>query len=202
MPYGLSSAPSVFQCLINDVLRAFLGKLVIAYIDDILIYSANYYSQVNHVCQVIAKLQENHLYINEEKCKFHATMISFLGYIFNQECIIMDQNKVHAITKWPTTQSIKDLQHFIWFANFYWRFIQGFSIISAPLTALLKATTKKRAWSKAAERPFSKLKQAVTTAPIIHPPDPECPFRNRSGIGIIKMTWGNSKIVSHSLLLS
>lgn len=55
MPYGLSSAPSVFQCLINDVLRDFFGKCVIAYIDDILVYSLSYDTHVEHVRLVLAR---------------------------------------------------------------------------------------------------------------------------------------------------
>lgn len=61
MPYGLSSVQSVFQCFINDVLRDFLGKFVIVYSDDILIYSADYISHIKHVNQVLAKLKDNYM---------------------------------------------------------------------------------------------------------------------------------------------
>lgn len=69
MPYGLSGALSVFQFFINYVLRDFLGKTVVAYIDDT--YSPDYESHVRHVKQVLTKLWENKLYIKVEKCEFN-----------------------------------------------------------------------------------------------------------------------------------
>lgn len=59
IPYGLSCAPSVFQYLINDVLKDMLGKFIIAYIDDILIYSPSLDSHVHHVKQVLSSLLDN-----------------------------------------------------------------------------------------------------------------------------------------------
>lgn len=67
MPYGLAGAPSVFQCLINDVLREMLWRYVIAYIDDILIYSRSYQEHIGHVKAVLNKLQAHQLYVKGEK---------------------------------------------------------------------------------------------------------------------------------------
>lgn len=80
----------------------------------------------------------NQLYVKGKKCEFHVTKTTFLGYIIGQEGVAMDRDKVNAVTSWPTPVNIKDVQRFIWFANFYRRFIQGFSTIAPPLTALLK----------------------------------------------------------------
>lgn len=70
MPYGISSTPSVFQCLINDVLRDMLGKFVITYIDDILVYSPSYATHVVHVRQFLQCLLQNQVYVKGEKCEF------------------------------------------------------------------------------------------------------------------------------------
>lgn len=137
MPYGLASVPTVFQCLINNVLIDFLGRCVIAYINDILIYTPDYATHVCQIWQVLFKLCENQLYFNGGKCEFHATEISFLGYIFSSRGICMDQNKVQAVTSWPTPQTVKELQCFLGFANFYQRFMCNFSTVAAPITALL-----------------------------------------------------------------
>lgn len=109
-------------------------------------------------------------------CKFHTTKTLFLCNVIDQEGISRDQNKVHAVMKCPTPQNVKDLQRFIGFAHFYRRFIRGFSNVAAPLTALLKAKTKKLAWSEA-KMAFQQLKQAFTTAPILHHPYLERHFR-------------------------
>lgn len=70
MSYGLSLAPAVFQCLSNDVLQDMLGKFVTAYIDDILIYSPDKPTHIQHVKKVLARLLENQLYATGEKCEF------------------------------------------------------------------------------------------------------------------------------------
>lgn len=94
MPHRRSCALSVFQCLINDVLRDFLGNFVIDYIDGILIYSPSIKRHVDHVRQVLFKLRENQFYVKGEKYKFHCTTVSFLGYVISKEGITRDNEKV------------------------------------------------------------------------------------------------------------
>uniref|UniRef100_A0A3B1KLG0 ribonuclease H n=1 Tax=Astyanax mexicanus TaxID=7994 RepID=A0A3B1KLG0_ASTMX len=100
MSYGLVNAPSVFQSFINEVLRDMLGKYVIAFLDDILIYSASLPEHVQQVRQVLQRLLQNRLYVKAEKCQFHQTHISFLGYLINREGVHMDEKKVEAVTGW------------------------------------------------------------------------------------------------------
>lgn len=142
MPYGLSNAPSVFQEFMNEVFREFLHRFVIVYIDDILIYSRNLADHRHHVAQVLQKLRQFHLYLKLEKCEFHQPTVQFLGYIIGEGGIQMDEGKVTAVTEWPTPQSAKKLQRFLGFANFYRRFIKGFSLLAAPLTTLLRGKPK------------------------------------------------------------
>lgn len=81
MPYGLACALCVLQCLIKDVLHDILGKFIIAYIDNILIYSPSEKAHVSHVSKVLERLRENQLHIKGEKCKLHVA--TFLGYIIS-----------------------------------------------------------------------------------------------------------------------
>ncbi|KAK3570811.1 hypothetical protein QTP86_027631 [Hemibagrus guttatus] len=80
MPFGLTNAPAVFQALINGVFQDMLGKWVIAYIDDILVYSTSPEEHVQHVREVLSRLQQHHLYVNLDKCEFHRSTVTFLGY--------------------------------------------------------------------------------------------------------------------------
>ncbi len=130
MPYALSNAPSVFQSFMNEVFREFLHRFVIVYIDDILIYSQNLAEHHHHVKQVLQKLRQHHLYLKLEKCEFHRSTVQFLGYVISQDGIQMDQGKVKAIKEWPLPQSVKDLQRFLGFANFYRRFIKNFNMLT------------------------------------------------------------------------
>ncbi len=176
MPYGLSNSPSVFQGYMNEVFREFLQQFVIVYIDDILIYSRNLAEHRLHIKQVLEKLRHHHLYLKLEKCEFHTTSVTFLGYVIDQHGIQMYQRKVEAIRNWPQPATIKELQRFLGFANFYRRFIHNYSLLSSPLTSLLKGRPKSLSWSSPALEAFHQLQEAFQTAPILVHPNPDLPF--------------------------
>ncbi|KAI2642388.1 Transposon Tf2-8 polyprotein [Labeo rohita] len=183
MPYGLSISPSVFQTFMNEVFREFLHRFVVVYIDDILIYSRNMAEHRQHVQQV------------------HKPSVQFLGYNISAEGMLMDQGKVGAIQKWPQPNSIKELQRFLGFTNFYRRFIKGYSSITAPLTSLLRCKPKHLTWNPAAHEAFQHLKHLFSTAPFLHHPDPELPFTvevdaSTTGVGAVL-----SQAVSESAIL-
>ncbi|KAI2646808.1 Transposon Tf2-8 polyprotein [Labeo rohita] len=125
MPYGLSISPSIFQTFMNEVFQEFLHQFVVVYIDGILIFSRNMAEHRQHVQQFLLKLRQHHLYLKLEKCEFHKPSVQFLGYNISAEGVLMDQGKVNAIQKWPQPNSIKELQRFLGFTNFYRRFIKG-----------------------------------------------------------------------------
>lgn len=137
MPFGLSNSPSVFQAFVNEIFRDMLNLRVIVYIDDILIYSDTLEAHVRDVRVVLQRLIDNQLYAKVQKCEFHQTRIAFLGYVISAEGVIMDNSKVRAVVNWPRPSTVKELQRFLGFANFYRRFIRNFSITAAPLTSLL-----------------------------------------------------------------
>ncbi len=164
MPYGLANAPSVFQDFMHEVLREFLHRFVIVYIDDVLIYSRSQAEHRQHVAEVLQRLREHQLYLKAEKFpSFHLSSVQFLGYNIDRSGIQMDEGKVEAVKSWPTPTTVKKLQRFLGFANFYRRFIQNYSSISSPLTSLLRGKPKSLSWT--AEEAFNSLKQAFTSAP-------------------------------------
>ncbi|KAK3556424.1 hypothetical protein QTP70_008344 [Hemibagrus guttatus] len=101
MPFGLTNASAVFQSLMDKVFQDILGKWVIVYIDDILVYSTSLEEHVRHVRAVLSRLQQNHIYVMPEKCEFHQTTITFLGYMISWQGVKMDLTKVCAVTEWP-----------------------------------------------------------------------------------------------------
>lgn len=175
LPFGLTNAPAVFQCLVNDVLRDMINKFVFVYLDDILIFSRSLTEHTSHVRKVLQRLLENQLFVKAEKCEFHRNSVSFLGYVVSAGTVEMDQQKIKAVVEWPAPSTRRDLQRFLGFANFYRRFIRNYSTLAAPLTALTSSSVK-FSWSTKAEEAFLNLKQRFTSAPILIQPDPDLQF--------------------------
>ncbi|KAK3513306.1 hypothetical protein QTP70_009996 [Hemibagrus guttatus] len=94
MTYGLANAPSVFQDFMHEVLRDFLHKFVVVYIDDILIYSRSMADHQRHVAEVLHRLRDYNLFLKAEKCLFHQPSVQFLGYVIDRSGVRMDEKKV------------------------------------------------------------------------------------------------------------
>ncbi|KAL0415859.1 UNVERIFIED_CONTAM: Retrovirus-related Pol polyprotein from transposon [Sesamum latifolium] len=140
MPFGLTNAPATFSTLMNQVLHGFLDEFVVVYLDDIVIYSGTLAEHVEHLRQVLTRLREHELYGNVSKCSFAQETISFLGHIVERGHIRMDSKKVQAIEEWRPPSDVHDLRSFLGLANYYRRFVKGYSEIARPMTDLLKKT--------------------------------------------------------------
>jgi hypothetical protein len=174
MPFGLTNAPAIFQHLMNDVFREFLDDFVVCYLDDILVFSKNEEEHINHVRLVLEKLRTAGLYAKLEKCVFHQPQVEFLGYIISGEGLSMDPKKIRTVTEWKKPATIRDVQCFLGFVNFYRIFIRNYSKIAAPLTRLIRKD--KLEWNAEADQAFETLKKAFITTPILTHPDFQKPF--------------------------
>src|SRR5260221_6990103 len=172
MPLDPPTPPATFQHFINDTLREYLDVFCTAYLDDILIYSDTLEEHKVHVRQVLEALQNAGVLLRAEKCEFLTQQTTYIGLIVSPEGINMDPKKTKAVSEWGTPKNVKDVQAFLGFANFYRRFIQGFSALASPLSALTRKDTA-FAWTSATENAFQALKLAFTTVPILQHFDPE-----------------------------
>jgi len=143
-----------------------IDVIVIIYLDNILIYSDNISEHKLHVREVLRRLCANGLFARADKCEFHVTSCEYLGYMLSPEGLTMAPYKVQIIQDWPIPRKVKDIQSFLGFANFYRRFIYGYSEITVPLTCL---TRKGTPWhfSDECHSAFEALKKAFTTAPVL-----------------------------------
>ena len=115
-----------------------LDVCVIGYLDDILIYSDSLDQHRSQVREVLMCLRKVGLFANPKKCKFYTDTVEYLGFIMSPEGLRMDPAKVTTILEWPEPRNVKDIQSFLSFANFYRRFINGYSKMIQPLTRLCR----------------------------------------------------------------
>jgi len=114
-------------------------------------------------------LKENKLFLCPEKCKFYKQRIEYLGLVISENEVSMDPVKVTGVREWPTLENKTDVQAFLGFINFYWRFIQDFSAKARPLFDLT-CSEQVWTWSEMEQVAFEDLKTAVTTAPVLVSP--------------------------------
>jgi hypothetical protein len=175
MPFGLANAPSTFQHYVNDALRPYLDLFCSAYIDDILIFSNTLAEHKQHVWLVLKAMEEAGLQLDVDKCEFHKTEVTYLGYVVSTEGIRMDPSKIDTILNWEYPSNVKDVRAFVGFANFYRRFIDDFSALVAPIIALTKKEARFN-FNSDCKRSFDQLKEAFTQAPILRHFDPDLPI--------------------------
>jgi hypothetical protein len=173
-PFGLTGAPATFQRYINWVLREYLDEFCSAYIDDILIFSNGSLADHRHkVKKVLQRLREAGLQLDIGKCEFEVKTVRYLGFVIEAGVgVSMEPEKVKAIMEWEAPRSTRGVRAFVGFANYYRRFIDGFSTLVIPLTELTKKGTPFK-WGTEAQRAFEKLKVMFVTAPILAQFDPE-----------------------------
>ncbi|KAK4689460.1 putative transposase, partial [Tremellales sp. Uapishka_1] len=174
MPFGLTNAPASFQHLMNHIFRDMLDECVIVYLDDILIFSATVDDHRQHVVKVLRRLRQYELYAKHDKCEFHTTRVGFLGFVVTPEGVSMDDEKVKAVREWPVPHSVRDVQSFLGFANFYRRFIEGFGTIAKPLHGLSKKDVP-FLWTEKHQASFELLKSTISSAPVLRHYDPNLP---------------------------
>jgi hypothetical protein len=119
MPFGLTNAPSTFMRLMNEVLREFIGKTFIVYLDDILVFSKTVAEHLKHFPTVMQRLQQEKLLINMKKSSFMKTELIYLGFVISTDKLRMDPDKVGVIKNWPSPKNIFEVRSFHGLDSFY-----------------------------------------------------------------------------------
>jgi hypothetical protein len=194
MPFGLTNAPSVFMDLINRVFHEYLDSFVVVFINDILVNSVDYAKHEGHLKIVMEKLHDERLFAKFKKCEFWLEEVSFLGHVVNKDGLAMDSGKVQALVDWERPTSEREIRSFLGLAGYYKRFIEGFSSLLGPLTAL----TRKNApfvWCDKCEASFQELKHRLVTAPVLTFPMESIGYAvytdaSKKGLGCVLMQQG------------
>lgn len=195
MSFGLCGAPGTFQGAMNSSLQPLLRKCVLVFFDDILIYSKTLQDHIEHLRAVFQILSEEKWQVKLSKCTFGHRQISYLGHIISVEGISTDNNKISAVSSWPTPQNVKELRGFLGLAGYYRKFVKHFAVLARPLTALLKKHVL-FVWTSDHQAAFEALKLALCSAPVLAMPDFAKPFcietdACANGIGAVLIQGGH-----------
>jgi hypothetical protein len=142
MSFGLTNAPAYFMYLMNKVFMEFLDKFVVVFIDDILIFFKTKEEHAEHLKLVLQKLRKHKLYAKRSKCEFWLKKVSFLGHVVSNGGIAVDPSKVQDVLNWKPPINVSEIHSFLGLARYYRRFMEGFSKLAKPMTALLEKNAK------------------------------------------------------------
>ncbi|GJV20986.1 putative reverse transcriptase domain-containing protein [Tanacetum coccineum] len=152
--------------LMNRMCKPYLDKFVIVFIDDILIYSKNKEEHEEHLKLILELLKKEELYTKFSKCKFWIPKVQFLGHVIDSKGIHVDPTKIELIKDWASPKSLTEIRQFLGLADYYRRFIEGFSKIAKSMTKLTQKNVKFD-WGENKEAAFQLIKQKLCSAPIL-----------------------------------
>ena len=170
MPFGLCNAPATFQRLMHSVLHGLVNKVCLIYLDDIIVFGKSSQEHLDNLKLVLDRLGEAGLKIKPKKCTLMCKEVAYLGHIISPEGISPNPKKVQTVLDWPVPRTVKEVQSFLGFTNYYRRFIKNFSQIARPLHALTKKSVP-FSWSDAEQTAFNTLKHLTATSPVLQHPD-------------------------------
>ncbi|KAG8489111.1 hypothetical protein CXB51_017135 [Gossypium anomalum] len=186
--------------LMNRVFQPYLDRFVVVFIDDILVYSQTEEKHDEHLRIVLQVLREKQLYAKFSKYEFWLNEVTFLGHVVSAEGIKVDPRKIEAILEWKPPRSVTEIRSFLGLAGYYRRFVEGFSVLAAPLTKLIKKGAP-FVWTNKQQEAFEKLKEVLTEAPVLIQPESGKDFTVYSdashvGLGCVLMQEG--KVVAYA----
>tara|TARA_B110000881_G_scaffold207396_1_gene211562 strand:- start:705 stop:4865 length:4161 start_codon:yes stop_codon:yes gene_type:complete len=188
LPFGISSAPEIYQRMMSEVLDGLDG--VICHMDDILIHSSSHEQHAKHVRTVLQRLAEAGITLNN-KCEFFKQRIKFLGCIVDSTGLQADPDKTSSITKFPAPTTVTELQRFMGMVNQLGKFIPGLAELTEPMRQLLRKDTAWY-WGTEQERSFQEVKKILVSPSVLAHYNPQRPTiiaadASSFGIGAVLM---------------
>ena len=196
MAFGMKNAPATFQRLLNNVIKNLDG--CDGYIDDVIIYSDTWEEHVQRIRDFFDRLTSMKLTVNLLKCEFCHATVEFLGHTVGQGQIKPVKAKVETILDFPVPRNRRELMRFLGMAGYYRKFCQNFSVITEPLTGLLKKNTK-FIWTDKCQGAFEKVKAILSNSPVLSAPNFRKQFKlfvdaSDVGVGAVLMQEDDSHV--------
>lgn len=173
LPYGVKTAPAIFQSTIDKVLHGIIGVLV--YFDDILILGSSFLECYDRVCQVLSRLIAHNIQVNFGKCQFFKSKVEYLGHEVSALGISPCKSKVEGIAKMPPPKDLSALRSFLGAVNFYGKFLKDLQTHLHPLYCLLKKDVPFK-WTSECQDTFEKVKLEILKSALLVHYDPNKPL--------------------------
>lgn len=144
LPFGLMNAPATSQQIMNELFRPYLGKFVVVFLDNILIYGKTFEEHIDHIRTFLTKLCDQELlYAKESKCEFLKRELVYLGHKITANEIMIDESKIKIVVDWSIPKTVRQVESFLGFNVFFRRFVNEYAKIAAPLNNLTKGVVNK-----------------------------------------------------------
>ena len=175
MPFGLCNAPATFERLMERVLAHIPRNQCVVYLDDLLVHATDFERALVNLRQVFSAIRGAGLRLHPKKCNLLQRETKFLGHVVGPNGVGTDPAKVEAVRNWQVPRSVGEVRSFLGLASYYRRFVRDFASTASPLHRLTDKG-RKFEWNESCEAAFTRLREALTTAPILALPDPGCRF--------------------------
>nr|CAD2199217.1 unnamed protein product [Meloidogyne enterolobii] len=203
LPFGVKSAPAIFQKLMDELISGLKG--VFAYLDDLIIASENETEHKKILIQLFEGIQKYGLKIQLEKCNFFKPELKFLGHIVSAEGIKPDPKKKGIIQKLPRSQNIKELKSVMGTINYYSKFVDQMHQFRGPLDKLLRKNSIWK-WEEEQEKAFEQIKSILSSDLLLTHFDPQFEIivtadASNYGVGAVishKYSDGSEKAIEYA----
>ena len=190
LPFGVSSAPAIFQRSMDSILQGL--PQVICYLDDILITGKSEGEHIKNLEEVLKRFKEHGITLKKDKCVFVQKSVEYLGRVVDAQGIRTSERKVQAVREAPAPENIQELRSVLGMINYYGKFIPNLSTLLHPLHNLLKANQPWK-WSAECQQVFQKVKHCLTQAPVLVHYNPDLPLV----LAADASAYGLGAVISH-----
>ncbi|KII67125.1 Transposon Tf2-9 polyprotein [Thelohanellus kitauei] len=169
MPFGLASAPAIWQRVIEEILGDI--PMVSVYIDDIIVTGKNRDDHIKSLRLVFDRLLKHGIKLKPEKCKLFSESVEYCGLVVSKDGLSISKSKVKALVEMPHPSSLADIRCFCGLANYYRNYLPNLSETLSPLYELLKKESK-LVWGPVEESAFNHIKEQITNSLVLSHFDP------------------------------
>ena len=192
MPFGISSAPAIFQRTMDTILQGIPN--VICYIDDILVTGSTEENHLSNLSDVLCRLEKYGLKAKKIKCEFMMESVEYLGHKISAQGIHPLEAKKEAILQAPQPENLQQLRSYLGLLNYYGKFMKNLSAIAHPLYRLLQNNVEWN-WDDNCTQAFQETKESLTSANVLVHYDPKLPISLAGDAS----AYGIGAVISHKL---